>query len=291
MKNTIINFFTEPYPIDTRYNGKIAVITALFVSFFLVFFEPFGLANINIEYKKTVLAGYGLVTLIVLLANIVLLPKYFKKIFSKNNWTIGKQIIYLIWILFCIGIGIYLYSNLIFQLGLFNLRTLISFELFSIGIGIIPIVIIILWKKNSLLKEHLKSAQKLNLKLINSTPKNELDIVLKFTSYNQKDRIEIPKKNILFIESQGNYCFIYYLDKDKLKKKILRASLKSLLDQIPENIGLMRSHRAYIINPDQIYQIKGNAQGYKLLFNGTTKEASVSRTYIRAFKALINKKD
>ncbi len=292
MKNIVKNFLTTPYPINTQNNGKIALITALFISFFILFFEPFGLVNLNIAHKKLVLAGYGLVSLIVLLINIVFLPHYFKNIFSENKWTIGKQIMFLLWILFCIGLGNYLYSNYIFQFGLFNLNILASFELFSIGIGIIPISIILLWKKNTLLKEHLKSAQELNLKVLNTIDKGvDKYTLLKFTSYNQKEYIEIPESNILFIESQGNYCLIYYLDKDKLKKKTLRTTLKSILNQLPENSGLMKSHRAFIINPEQINQIRGNAQGYRLSFNGTSKEAIVARSYIKEFKAIINKKN
>ncbi|MCF6240598.1 MAG: LytTR family transcriptional regulator [Bacteroidales bacterium] len=289
MKNTIRSFFTSSYPLNIENNGRVALYTSLFISAFLLFFQPFGLANLDIPHKNIVLSAYGIVTFIVLFLNIVILPNYLKNIFCKKTWTVGKQFVFLFWILFCIGLGNYLYSSYVFHFSLFNLYYLAIFEFFTLGVGIIPIFVILLWKNNTYLKEHLRSAEELNQKINSSEiPEKEKPTLLNFVSYNNKDKLQIDEDDVLFIESEGNYCTIYYVNNKELRKKVLRNTLKNIVSNLPENTLLFRSHRAYIINPKQIYRIKGNAQGYKLYFNYTSKEAAVSRRYIKEFKEIIN---
>ncbi len=288
MKSRIRTFFDTGYPVSFKNNWKIAVYTGLFISFFIAFFEPFGLVNLTIPHKRLILAGYGLVTLIVLMIDIVFLPFYLKNIFNEDRWTNGKQIILFCWIFFSIGLGNYIYSSYIFNFGLVNIKYFLVFELFTLGVGIIPALIILLWNNNVYLKRNLKSARELTGNLTNSyTADNQQQKLNSFSSYNGKDSIQILENNIIFIESEGNYCFIYYLTNSEFSKKVLRTTLKNIEESIAEESLLFKSHRAFIINPKQIKMINGNAQGYRLTFNHTTKEASVSRQYIKEFKSLI----
>ncbi len=288
MKNRIRTFFETGYPVSFKSNWRIAIYAGMFISFFMAFFEPFGLTNLDIPHKRLILAGYGMVTSIVLMIDIVFLPFYLRNIFNEDRWTNGKQIILFCWIFFSIGLGNYVYSSYIFNFELINIKIFLVFELFTLGVGIIPSLIILLWSNNVYLKRNLKSARELTGNLTNNdTTDNQQQMLNSFSSYNGKDSIKILDNDIIFIESEGNYCSIYYLANSEFKKKVLRTTLKNIEECISEESLLFKSHRAFIINPIQIKMINGNAQGYRLIFNHTTKEASVSRQYIKEFKSLI----
>ncbi len=288
MKIRTKEFLNTNYPVDFSNNWNSALFTAIFTSLFITLFEPFGLSNLSMPNKSLILAGYGLIVLVTLMIDIVALPYLMKSIFDKERWTNGKHIIFMFWIFFTIGLGNYLYSGYIFHFDMLNPKYFLSFEILTLAIGIIPAIIILLWKNNTYLKQNLQSANELSSSLKDSSIKSaEQSIQHIFKSYNGKDSIELQEKDILFIESEGNYCYIYHLKDNNPVKKVLRTTLKLVEANIPKESLLFKSHRAFIINPEQINKITGNAQGYRLVFNHTNREAAVSRQYIHDFKLLI----
>ncbi len=292
MKIRTKKFLKTNYPVDFSNNWKSVLFAAVFTSLFILLFEPFGLSYLNIGNKKLILAGYGLITLIVLMIDIVILPSIMKVLFDEKRWTNGKHIIFMLWIFFTIGLGNYLYSGYIFNFDLLSLRYFLVFEILTLAVGIIPAMLILLWKNNLYLKQNLKSANKLSGKLsaeANTSGQQSAQHI--FTSYNGKDSIELSENEILFIESEGNYCYIYYLKNDNSQaKKVIRTTLKNIEANIPKDSFLFKSHRAFIINPNLIKRITGNAQGYRISYKHTDKEASVSRQYIHNFKLLMQQK-
>ena len=291
MINKIGSYLKLPYPIDNRGNWKIALSTGIFISLFMAGFEPFGLNRLQLDHKKLILAGYGLVTFIILFLDIVILPAVLQKYFNENQWNIGKHVVYFIFILFTIGFGNLIYSALVFDFSPLNFSRFIYFETLTIIIGIIPVSFIILWKHNKFLKQNLQSANKLSTHLnkIASPDGSQSPLSLEFISANEKNKIRINEEQLLFIESEGNYCSIYYFSGDKLKRSVLRTTLKKIENNLPQESCLFKTHRAYIINPDKVEKIKGNAQGYRLVFSHLSREAAVSRQFIGEFRKRMEK--
>lgn len=292
MMKIIRAYLKQPYPLDTSGNWRIAIVTGIFISLFMAGFEPFGLHRLQLDHKKLILAGYGLVTFVILFFDIVILPKLFRKIFNEKYWNIGKHIVYFLFIIFTIGFANLIYSGFTFNFSPLSFSRFFYFELLTLFIGIIPIGFIILWKHNQFLKRNLQSANELSSQL-GQPPFHggtQGSLFLEFHSSNAKNKIKINKDQLLFIESEGNYCNIYYLEENKVRKSVLRTTLKRIEHSIPENSGLFKSHRAFIINPEKVAKIEGNAQGYRLVFSQINKEASVSRQYIGAFRKLMEKR-
>ncbi len=63
--------------------------------------------------------------------------------------------------------------------------------------------------------------------------------------------------------------------------------ISKLESQINE-FGLIRCHRSYIMNPDKVIQVSGNAQGLKLELSNKTYQVPVSRKYIPEIKAVLD---
>src|SRR5690554_3152177 len=111
----------------------------------MLLFQPFGLSYYQYNYKPIVLLGYGGVTFIILIINLFVITRIFEKWFS--NWTIGKQILWLSWIIFTIGTGNYFYSSMIF-LMFAGIKGFIIFQLFTVVVGIFPVVAVTLISYN-----------------------------------------------------------------------------------------------------------------------------------------------
>ena len=63
-KLPLLTWLKQPFPLinEASYNWKIIIAISLFISFFLLIFQPFGLREITIPHKELFIAGYGGVT-------------------------------------------------------------------------------------------------------------------------------------------------------------------------------------------------------------------------------------
>ena len=107
------NILFQPYPFNPSKKRAVlnALIFGLFIFLFLTLFQPFGLNNYQSETKTLELAGYGLVTSTLLIFNTYLFSIVLPNWYTEKKWTVGKNILFTIWVLFMIGLGNLLYSN------------------------------------------------------------------------------------------------------------------------------------------------------------------------------------
>jgi len=120
------------------------------------------------------------------------------------------------------------------------------------------------------------------LERIKSMPEEE-DVTITLTG-TTKEQVKASIGNILYIEAADNYMDVYYLEENKVSHKLLRSTIKQIEEQLKSYPSFVRCHRAYIVNIDQITNIEGNAQGYKLKLQNTPKEIPVSRTYMQTLR-------
>lgn len=283
---TLKNYLNQPFPKLTS-RWKLIITISLFVAIFLIIFQPFGIHLI--QNKILILSGYGLVTFLVLFINLIVVEHLFPKNFSEKKWTIGKEFLWLLWIIFCIGLGNALYTNYLFDYFRFNLMFFVQFQLITLTIGLIPTSILIITKQKYLLQRNIKSAQQLNNDLKEGQTGIFSDSLVRIYSDNERDYIEFNPNDFYFIESSGNYIEIYITENNQLIRKTLRCTLKRamfFLKNIPE---IVRCHRAYIVNSAKITSAKGNSQGLKLHLDHCETEVPVSRNYVDCIRTQIDR--
>ena len=56
---------------------KLILPISLFIALFMLIFKPFGLSELEIEFRWLILAGYGAVTFIILILDLLILPLIF----------------------------------------------------------------------------------------------------------------------------------------------------------------------------------------------------------------------
>ncbi len=93
-------------------------------------------------------------------------------------------------------------------------------------------------------------------------------------------RFSVVFDDLLYLEAADNYITIYYSDKQKTSKFMVRNTLKNIEIQL-DNPALMRCHRSYLINFNKVKVIKREKEGIFLLLDAEEEiRLPVSKTYI-----------
>ena len=148
--------------------------------------------------------------------------------------------------------------------------------LYSLAVGI-PISTIYILSRYIYLKNiHEKKAHDISQQLTASVPEQRQNL-LRLSAQNIE--LSIDEKDFLCVQSMENYCTFYFLEENSVKKVLIRISLSNALQQI-ETDSVKKCHRSYIVNLRKVKDLKGNAQGYKLILPEIDFEIPVSRSFI-----------
>lgn len=298
----ILSFLNKPFPRSEI--NKRSVITnffvGCFVALFLIVFEPFDLSQWQTDMKALKLAGFGLVSFIIPILVSIVIYKLIHKKPIEDNWTVGKEIIVILIILITIALGNMLYGKF-FSMMPFTWNGFLFAFVSVLLIGIFPVTLHVLRKHNKLLKINLENAVAVNLHLQPTEIKTETNLKIPyedplpnmpdhiadeiktvpkliFIAENEKDKVEILPEQLLYIESADNYSNIVFIENEKIKKQLIRSSLKRIETQVKLD-HIVRCHRTFIVNLKNVKNVEGNAAGYKLSFNKDNYFVAVSRNY------------
>ena len=244
----------------------------LFVYFFLLIFQPFGTQNINFSKLAIILFPYAIFTA----STFALTNLYFS--LKQINWTIVKEILKLVFIIFICAILSYFYNSLFInevKISLVNFSYMVLYS-FSIAIPLCGVYVlarfIYLNKLNQKNSDDISASIKSTKQIFYADYEN-YTININEQTLNEED--------IIFIESAENYCTFFYEENGIIQKILLRTTLKSIENQI-QSENILRCHRSYIVNFDKVKNAKGNAQGYKLSFENYGSFVPVSRKYLES---------
>jgi hypothetical protein len=285
----ILEYARKPYPVILSRWAIILVISP-FISIFMVIFQPFGLQHLDPDRKFFLLAGYGMVTFVVLCVDLFLVPFIFPSAFKEEKWTVSREIILLIWIVITIALGNYMYSVLLSIVSWVGIKGFLIFAGFTLCISIIPIIGVIVISYNAMLRKNLNAAIQLNQVIMDKKGKGVINNdKLVITSENKNQKIETPASNLICIESEGNYVNTWFLQEGKIVRLLIRNTIKNIETQIQEAENMFKCHRAFIINLSYVDKVMGNSQGYRLMVKYLDKEIPVARNYSKSFREAISR--
>lgn len=84
--------------------------------------------------------------------------------------------------------------------------------------------------------------------------------LIRFYDEYHKLRLVIAPESVIFLKSEDNYVQIHYMDQGRVKKFILRSSMRSLEEQLTRR-GLLRCHRSYFLNPAFVSVVRKDSAG------------------------------
>lgn len=96
---------------------------------------------------------------------------------------------------------------------------------------------------------------------------------------NQEIRLQLEKKDLLYIEAADNYITVFFLKDGHLSKELIRNTLKKAEETLSSK-GFIKCHRSYLVNQTAIQGWKKDGRNYKLFLRNTNLSIPVSRSYI-----------
>ena len=280
---TVLKKLSALYPTRTRETLSSVLKKVLFISAFILIIN---LVNDLDRKNLPTIIIFNVVTFLVLLFNLIGLPRLFPYLFIEEKWTVWKQILWILFQLFSIATLNFLFFALV-GISVPNIPTYLNFVGTTIGLGIGPVVAIVLFEQNRLLRANLRQANVLNKKIRGRQKITSDENIIEIKSSLANQNFPVDKSEIVFIQASDNYVLVNYLEEGTIKSKIIRTTLKKVEEQLSQFHEFIRCHRAYIINMSYVIHVNGNAQGLKLSLDKYNYKIPVSRNYVKRIREIL----
>jgi DNA-binding LytR/AlgR family response regulator len=273
----MLRFFQTKIPAQSPSSFyRTILMLAISVILILIIFQPFGTYSFQHPYKMWLLAGYGLVILVAGILGFWFWKFLFKKWLESGDWTIGKELSSISFVVFVCITATYFYH--FFSLGgsisLFGYTYFTGIALLS---AIFPLSLLFtvrfLLIKNKLEKEE----------LIRQQAKGEEPITL--VGSNKDEKVVLRLSEFAFARTADNYVeLIIIKEKQETEKVLLRNSLTALANQLEGETNCLRVHRSYLVNLDKIANMEGKSPDYYLTVKNLPDTIPVSRKMYPAIR-------
>ncbi|KWW31626.1 MAG: response regulator receiver protein [bacterium P3] len=277
---SLIDRLRQPVPefLGRRRNTVYFILFVLvFAVFFILVYHPIGFHNTvstlprwSEEAYTAVTVGVGFITLVV--SRIVLL-----RLLRRGKMTLGG---YLLWI---IGEFLFFSVSLTLLAYLINGQYEISFMRLWIriffSITCILSVPYLLFALSMLLHERNRQIERLNLLVAQQQEVEPVSETINFYDKGGRLAFALRRSQVLYVESMDNYTNIHYLsDDNRVESFILHNSMKQL-EQLYERWGLLRCHRSYMVNIDNVKLLRRERDGFVVELAFGDKSIPISKSY------------
>jgi len=269
-QNNIPSYLTE--------KGNIVRLIALTAAFALVFiniYAPFGVEtwyNVT-DWELLLYSSFVILTgvLVVVLSRILMY--WISKKISLNYWQ------YIGWVLaevFLMAVFYTLFEKLILNDPRFFPLILKASIKNTALVILLPYSVLWLyfsWREKKIQLLKLSEGQPLIDNSKNMIPFHDEKGILRFS---------VKMENLLYLESADNYVNIYYLDKGKTSRYVLRNTIKRLEETL-KGSEIIRCHRSYMVNFDKVKILRKDKEELLLELDVPIAiELPVSKTYIES---------
>lgn len=248
----------------TKRKVLVGFILFLFLSFIIIFLEPFDTDQFHSDHKLLVLSVFGILIFIVFVIYSSLENLWYFRV--RKVWLVSHEIGSTILFFIIAGSVIYLYNGLIINRQNYSITSHLLY-LKNIVLLMIPVLAPVM----------LYLRQQFGERII-PLPVNSVLLI----GENKNEVLNLEKGNLLFIKAFENYVEIHFTDEHgKVISKTFRQTLSNVYQQIP---FLEKCHRSYLVNMTTVKEIIGNSQSAKISFIHGEKTIPLSKTYYKQIK-------
>ena len=276
----IKGFLNQPFHLlDRKQNRWLLIITiGIYTIFFMNLYNPF---NVNNLYRNeeipmfVILSGFGIIGSIVLMISQLLIREWFRiKVVKMSRiilWFFVELMLLSITMYFIYGDTSLQGSDIVNELYLMFKYTIL--------VVIIPYAGVLFYLSTTQKGENIDTLLNASNHLVNIMDENGAL------------HMAIDLDQLLFIKSADNYVAVYYLKDDKVRKELVRTTLKRLETELDE-YPIRRCHRSYMININKISVSMKSNQGLSLALKNYGEETiPVSKNYKPFFTRLMKEKE
>ena len=284
-----MNIFQQPYPYSYRQGKLIRIAITLFVILyiFLVAFQPFNvvLSEHRFPFFITVFIQ-TLFSTCIFFTVLFVFNRLFLSERMERNWKVWQEVLLLATVLLLIGIGNYLVRNIIYD----NPNNL-SWQYFkeelihTFLIGGLLMLLFTLTNTERLVRLHKKFAADIETE----SAKHDEQPTVTIETQLENENFNLNISQFLYAKADGNYVEFFLKNGESVTKLLHRMTLTQLETQLQHIQGILKTHRAFIVNTHLIQNVEGNAQGLQLSLDGISEKIPVSRSNISSFKGVMKR--
>jgi DNA-binding LytR/AlgR family response regulator len=285
----MFNSLNKKYPFneDLKFNLLSIFGVSLGVFLFLLFFQPLDPATTDFNKKLLIIAGFGGITLLLLLFLRVFVPSFLTKLFTAQEWTLKKEIL-----LHFIFVVLNTVAFTFFAAYVGRIEITFSLTVKIVLISLIPVLFLVIIYEYQFLRARIKN-------LLNQNNKEEFPVednsekasLVEFESENQAEYFHLFPEQIILIQAASNYIEIIYKQNEKVSRRLIRSTMKKAEKLLSEYPFLLRCHRSCIVNTNTIQKIQKSAEGLKLELYDYPRQVNVSRQYVLSVKNALENPD
>ena len=269
----------KAYPLndDLRLNLRSVSGISLGVFLFLLFFLPLNPPVEDFNKKILILAGFGIIVLLLLLLLRIFLPSALQKLFNPNNWSVKKELLLHLLFIVLNSVAFTFFARFVGQIKI-TFHLTVNIILLSIAVVIAYVII----NEYEFLKQRIRNL--LNKDADEYPNENVNDNGINFESENKSEHLYLFPEQIILIKAANNYIEIIYKQNEKVSRRLIRTTLKKSEEILAKHPILIRCHRSYIVNKNCIQNIIKSTDGFKLVLFDYPQEINVSRQYVLKVK-------
>ncbi|AEA43007.1 LytTR family DNA-binding domain-containing protein [Fluviicola taffensis] len=242
----------------------VGLMLGVFLSFIIIFLEPFDTDQFHSDHKLLVLSIFGILIFSAFVIYSSLENLWYFRV--RKVWRVSHEIISTILFFLFSGSMIYLYNGLLINQQSYSLGSHLRY-LGTIVLLMIPVIAPVMLYLRQQFGELILPLASNSIRLIGE---------------NKHEILTLEKKNLLFVKAFENYVEICFVDEsNKVVSKTFRQTLSNVSQQIP---SLEKCHRSYLVNLITVKEIIGNSQSAKIAFVQGEKEIPLSKTYYKQIK-------
>lgn len=281
--NRIVAWFQKPFRLldSVRARWKLVIFCGVFGCLFLNIFQPFNLTEwfVNVKTPLFIILTFFSAAGMAALA----LSQFAVRMLFKIEYTTRGN--YLLWLLvefFLLSLAMHSVNVFFLEVPFINLPEYLLTLKYTLGVLILPYFFALLMLY---LEEQLQVVQELTLKANKAVTTDTVTI----QDESGKSVLTLPLKNILYFKSEDNYILLYYKQDIEVRKELIRTTLKKLEQEL--NIAtLVRIHRSFMINTQNLLAAAKTSRGYQVKMEGFGEPLPVSATYQTLFEEKVIQK-
>ena len=264
---------TPAHTVNSNYH-IVAIALGAAVYLILAVLQPFGISD-GPTSKYIYLLGFPIITYLGSMLPTAVMHRIYKTDIEEGRFSNGKNIAAFTLSVLMIMVGNFLYFKVLNPTSP-TLPLLWSAIWQTIIISVLLLGVYMTFD-NARLRRELERINQINQKLSQKNNAPAAPQIKKIESPGKSSPTDIDPLTLLYIESDKNYCKITTDE----GTSVVRSTLTTLENQLKECGFVIRCHRAFLINLNNVEGIEGSASnGYRLKLKNHDTEIPVSRTYI-----------
>lgn len=269
---------TPHFMTEKRSIFQFLIFVCIFATFFVTVYKPIGIIHTEDSLTRwgmplyvAILVATGIVTLVLSRVILYRVQKHREIPFSAYVVWISSEIVVFTAILTTLAYFINANEGVTY----FHLLWRVFVDIIAILFlpYVVTIMIFLIREKNHEI-EALRAMQ-----LGKKIPEQRGEQSFNFYDKGGKLSFSTRRSNVLYIEASDNYTNIHYVVDEKEDCFILHSSMKQVEEAYAQQ-GILRCHRKYLVNVDNVKLIRKDKDGLVIELSKTDMVIPVSKTYI-----------